>query len=905
MCGSLCAWVGLTVVGETISHYRILKQLGRGGMGVVYEAEDARLDRKVALKFLPDRLLDDAQALERFQREARAAGALNHPNICTVYDIGEYQGQRFIVMERLQGQMLKDLTDTHRVSVPIAVEMAIEIADALETAHARGIVHRDIKPANLFVTDRNHVKILDFGLAKVAQRWQAVGPSGAAAATADEFLTSPGLPVGTVAYMSPEQARGEGVDARSDLFSLGAVLYEMTTGVLAFPGDSWALIFDAILNRSPAPPARLNPKVPQELQVIILKLLEKDRDLRYQSAGELRADLKRLQRDSRDSSAKVELAAAPRRTNRMVIAIAGAVMLAAAAVAAWYWAGRAPVIAPQSEWTAVTDFSDSAVHPAVSPDGRMLAFLRGGDPFLTNGQLYVKLLPSGDPVKLTHDGTVKMSPVFTPDGTRVAYTAIDVNGNWNTVTVPVLGGEPQLFLPNSEGLHWIGDGRVLFSEIKQGIHMALETASESRSGERDIYVPPSTRGMAHFSALSPDGSKVLLTEMGSAGEFLPCRLLPFDGSSAGMQIGPPKGRCLDAAWSPDGKWMYLNLDFGEGFHLWRQRFPNGTPEQLTFGPTREDGIAVAPDGRALFTAVGNVRSSVWLHRPPDLDREVSTEGNSADPAFSPDSKKLYYLRLMQGTLGKLRAQTSRSTLMFADLESFRSETLFPDLGVLDFDISPNGKRAALSVRASDGSLQVVIAALDRRSPPRPIAAQVSLDEPRFASDNELFVRTLENGQHYVDRLRLDGSGQGARQRFLPDPIVDLWTISPDGKWVAADEPLGGETPLIRTFAYAIDGSRRVTLCEFCAVQWSPDSKTIYFFFYTGTSKIEKVEQVAAPTLPGSIFPALPPEGVTLDTAMNLPGAKPLETSIIPSRQPGVFAYQKSVAQRNIYRIPVR
>lgn len=872
-------------------------------MGVVYEAEDTRLGRKVALKFLPDRLLDDAQALERFQREARAAGTLSHPNICTVHDIGEQQGRHFIVMERLHGQVLRDLIDTHRVSVPMALELAIEIADALETAHVRGIVHRDIKPGNLFVTDRNHAKVLDFGLAKITPRPHAVGASVAADATADAFLTSPGLPLGTVVYMSPEQARGDEVDARSDLFSLGAVLSEMTTGALPFDGSSWAVIFDAILNRAPVAPSRLNPEVPAELERIILKLLEKDRELRYQSAGELRADLRRLQRDSSGSSSQVATAAvAPRRVSKTAIAIGGALVLALGAMAGWLWVGRAPAIAPQSQWSAVTDFSDSAVQPAISPDGRMLAFLRGADPFLTTGQLYVKLLPSGHPVQLTHDGTVKLAPVFTPDGSKIAYTAIDENGNWNTVTVPVLGGEPQLFLPNTENLHWIGEGRVLFSEIKQGLHMALETASESRSGERDIYVPPSTRGMAHFSALSPDGSQVLLTEMGSGAEFLPCRLLPFDGSSTGVQVGPATSRCLNAAWSPDGKWMYLNLDMGDGFHLWRQHFPRGTPEQLTFGPTHENGIAVAADGRALFTAVGNVRSSVWLHRPPDPDREVSTQGHSTSPAFSPDGKKLYYLRLMQGTLAKMRTQGSQSTLMVADLSTFGSETLFPDLSVLGYDLSPSGKRMALTLRAPDGALQVWSAALDRRSPPQRIAVPVPLDEPVFATDDELLVRTLENGQHYVDRVRLDGS---ELQRFIPGPIVDLGPLSPDGKWVVAEQPLTAETVILRTFANAVDGSRRVVLCEFCAVQWSPDSKTIYFFFFTGTSKTEKVEQVAAPTLPGSIFPALPPDGVTFDSALKLPGAKPLETAITTSPRPGVYAYEKSVAQRNIYRIPMR
>jgi eukaryotic-like serine/threonine-protein kinase len=908
MCGS-CVPGQLGVIGETISHYRILRQLGRGGMGVVYEAEDTRLDRKVALKFLPDRLLDDAQALERFQREARAAGTLNHPNICTVHDIGEHQGRRFIVMERLHGEVLKDLIDAHRVSVSMAIELSIEIADALETAHARDIVHRDIKPANLFVTHRNHVKVLDFGLAKVAQPRHAVGASAAAAATADEFLTSPGLAVGTVAYMSPEQARGEEVDARSDLFSLGAVLYEMTTGVLPFAGNSWAVIFDAILNRTPGLPSQLNPDVPAELERIVLKLLEKDRELRYQSAGELKADLKRLQRDSRASSSprvKTPAKAVPRRVTKLALAIAGVLVLAGAVFAARWWAGRAPVIAPQSEWTAVTAFSDSAVQPAISPDGRMIAFIRSADPFLGMGQLYVKLLPSGDPIQLTHDGTLKTAPTFTPDGSRIAYTAVDEHGNWSTMTVPVLGGEPQVFLPNSEGLHWIGNGRVLFSEIKQGIHMALETAGESRSGERDIYVPPSMRGMAHFSSLSPDGSHILLTEMGSSGEFLPCRLLPFDGSSPGVQIGP-KGSCLNAAWSPDGKWMYLNADGGDGIHLWRQRYPKGQPEQLTFGPTREDGIAVSPDGRALFTAVGNMSSSVWLHRPPEPDREVSSQGNSASPKFSADGTKIYYLRLLQFSAETEGRATTQSQLMVADLNSFRSEALFPDLsieGYRGFDISPNGKLVALTVRgSSSGTLQLLVAALDRRTPPQQVAAEGPLDQPVFISDNELVARVFMNGQHYALRMNLDTHD---REPFGAGPMMELLAVSPDHKWVLVATPIPREIPLLRIYAYSTTDARRVAVCDFCSVQWSPDGKTMLFYFFTGTAKAnQQIDEIAVPTLPGTMFPALPPDGVTFDTALKLRGAKPLETSITPSPQPGVYAYQKLVAQRNIYRIPVR
>jgi eukaryotic-like serine/threonine-protein kinase len=889
------------LIGQTISHYRVIEKLGGGGMGVVYKAEDIKLNRFVALKFLPDDVARDPQALSRFQREAKAASALNHPNICTIYEIDEQNGKAFLVMEYLDGITLK-----HRIGgklLPLAqvLELGTEIADALDAAHAEGIIHRDIKPANIFVTKRGHAKILDFGLAKPAPVGGSIGVSAMPTAATDELLTSPGTAVGTIAYMSPEQARGEELDTRTDLFSFGAVLYEMATGRMAFPGNTTAVVHDAILNRVPTPLARLNPDISPELERIISKALEKDRKLRYQAAADIRTDLQRLKRDTESTSqAKVSLSSRPsisRDVRLLALAVAFLALLALGfGLIRWRRTGSPA----GSTWVQVTNFADWATSPAFSSDGRMITFIRGPETFVTPGQIYVKLLPDGQPVQLTHDNLPKMAPVFSPDGSRITYTATDASFGWNTWVVPVLGGEPHEILPNAAALTWIDRQHVLFSEMKTGIRMGLATAAESRAGERDVYVPANEEGMAHRSWLSPDGKSVLVSEMDNIG-WMPCRVLPFDGSSAGEIAGPRKGSCTYAAWSPDGSWMYFTADIGDGFHIWRQRFPRGAPEQITFGPTEEEGIAIAPDGHSLVTSAGIRQGSVWLH-DANGDRQISSEGFAALPGlglgggaarsvFSPDGKKLFYLARKEGS----RAFNS-GELWMADLESGRTEAVLPGVLMSDFDLAPDGKRIAFASLNVEGSSRVWVAPLDRHTAPQQLASFES-DMPSFGPAGDLFFRGWEGSANFVYSLGRDDT---KARKMNPNPVPDFRVVSPDGEWWLLSAPW--------PMAQPVRGGPTVRICDFCDVGWGPGGK----FFYVrlrGIGAMGGGKAFIIALRAGKSLPTLPPSG--LKSAEDLKGLNVVAvidmtgiSLFAPGPNPSIYAYARMTVQRNLFRIPL-
>jgi serine/threonine protein kinase len=525
---------------ERVGPYQIEALLGEGGMGVVYRALDTRLNRQVAIKFLAHGRAD-AAALKRFQREAQMASSLNHPHILTVHDAGEFEEQQYLVTELVDGGTLRDWTLSARRSWRDIAELLAGVADALATAHAGGMLHRDIKPGNILITRTGYAKLADFGLAKLAESSDAPETR-----TITAPATRPGVVVGTIPYMSPEQASSAPLDARSDVFSFGIVLHETLAGERPFTGANDLEVLQRIIHGKPQP---LPQDVPASLRTIVDKALEKNPDDRYQSMRELVVDLRRFTRQSEETAASI---AQPARTWSRAALIAGIAVMIVAAAAIWMWTSPGSRPAARSEWTQLTNFPDSVTQPALSPDGRMLTFLRAPGSFRTAGQVYVKLLPEGEPQQLTTDNLAKMSPVFTPDGSRIAYTT----DPWDTSIVSVLGGQPRIWLPNASGLAWLDKKRIVFSEVVdrlEGNHMKIVAAEESRAGERDVYVPQPKGAMAHRSFPSPDGKSVILAEMTDRGVWLPCRLVPADGSSRGSAVGPPRGACWFAAWSPNGK----------------------------------------------------------------------------------------------------------------------------------------------------------------------------------------------------------------------------------------------------------------------------------------------------------------------------------------------------------------
>lgn len=494
-------------------------------------------------------------------------------------------------------------------------------------------------------------------------------------------------------------------------------------------------------------------------------------------------------------------------------------------------------------------------------------------------------------MQLTHDqSNNKVAPAFSLDGSRIAYGTSGLN--WQTWVVPVLGGQPQLLLSNATGLTWVDARRVMFSEVKSGVHLSVVVATESRSEQRDVYVPPDEKHMAHFSFLSPDQKWVLVAEMGGDGRMIQCQIVPFAGGTARF-VGP-KGSCFYAAWSPDGRWMYFNSDAGsKGAHIWRQAFPDGAPQQLTASLGEEQGIAMVPDGRSLITSVGSSERAVWVH-DQEGERQVSSQAYSFNPRFSTDGSKVFYLAAANDSEADHGAE-----LWASDLASGQASKVLPGIGVITFALSPDSKQVVFETIDANAQHHLSLASTEHRFAPREIRAPGDL--PQYSPSGHIYFLISDSERGYLlYRMKDDGTQE---EKVTSEPIIYAWGMSPDERFVAVRRSLKREDNWWDVEAVPVAGGPWVPLCSgWCEADWSRDGKVMYFYWrtFSGNSRTYVV-----PIVHGTDLPKLPKSGFQSEEELRKVATQVLEGNVSPGPDSSRYTYSKETSHWNLYRIPLQ